>query len=144
MTKFKSYEVIVKTSGEWYGTIQAKSLRDAKRLAEDEFNEGNLTQCGEEVEAVVAFRPRTRVGSWRTFERRFDPQPAPAHDFLWEIGEVAEDAEHADYRYWWTVLDCEGRMYVTPGFRFVNRFAFIRCAHPWTDEDLHQPGYRYD
>ena len=32
----------------------------------------------------------------------------------------------------------------SPGFRFVNRFAFVRCAKPWTDVDLHQPGYRYD
>lgn len=87
-------------------------------------------------------KQRTRCGSWRTFERRFQPMPAPNHELLWELrGEVPADA---DYRYWWTVLDCEGRLYVSRGFRFVNRFAFIRCAVPWTDDDERQPDYRYD
>ena len=86
---------------------------------------------------------RTRCGSWSTFERRFQPLPAPNHDVLWDIrGEHSANA--ADHRYWWTVLDCDGRLYVTPGFRFVNRFAYIRCAVPWSDDDRRQPDYRYD
>lgn len=71
------------------------------------------------------FKQRVRCGSWNCFEQRFAPLPAPDHDLLWEIGQVPETA---DYRYWWTVLDCEGRLYLSPGFRFVNRFAFVRCA----------------
>ena len=141
MSKLKSYGVIVKTRDEWSGIVKARSLADAKSVAEDEFNEGNLRQSGEEVETVIAFKPRKRCGGWTTFERRFRPLPSPDHDFLWDIGQATEGA---DYRYWWTVLDCDGRMLVTPGFRLVNRFAFIRCARPWTDEDLHQPDYRYD
>jgi hypothetical protein len=137
----KSYDVIVKTTAEWSGTVNAASLRHAKQLAEESFGEGGLSQCGEEVEAVVAFRPRKRVGSWATFERRFDPLPAPNHDYLWDVGTVHEDA---DFRYWWTVLDCEGRLSLSPGFRFADRFAFVRCANPWTDVDFQQPGYRYD
>jgi hypothetical protein len=137
----KSYDVIVKTTAEWSGTVDATSLRHAKQLAEESFGEGGLSQCGEEVEAVVAFRPRKRVGSWATFERRFDPLPAPNHDYLWDVGTVQKDA---DFRYWWTVLDCEGRLSLSPGFRFVDRFAFVRCAKPWTDVDFQQPGYRYD
>lgn len=87
-------------------------------------------------------RRRHRCGSWSTFERRFQPMPAPNHDLLWEVrGEVPRDA---DYRYWWTVLDYGGRLHVSPGFRFVNRFAFIRCSVPWTDDDERQPDYRYD
>ena len=141
MTKLKTYDVIVKTKTAWYGEVQAKSLRTAKRLAEAEFDEGNLRQIGEECEEVIAFKPRKRCGSWRTFERRFQPLPAPNHDVLWELrGEVPADA---DYRYWWTVVDCDGRLYVTPGFRFVNRFAYIRCAVPWTDDDERQPDYVY-
>ena len=91
---------------------------------------------------TIATRQRRRCGSWSTFERRFQPMPAPNHDLLWEVrGEVPSNA---DYRYWWTVRDSDGRLLVTPGFRFVNRFAFIRCALPWTDEDERQPDYRYD
>lgn len=137
----KSYDVIVKTTAEWTGTVNATSLRHAKQLAEESFDEGGLSQCGEDVEAVIAFRPRKRVGSWHTFERRFDPLPAPNHDYLWDVGTVQEEA---DFRYWWTVLVCEGRLSLSPGFRFVDRFAFVRCAKPWTDVDFQQPGYRYD
>lgn len=86
-------------------------------------------------------KQRTRCGSWRTFERRFQPLPAPNHDLLWELrGDVPEDV---DYRYWWTVVDCDGRLYVTPGFRFVNRFAYIHCAVAWADDDERQPDYVY-
>ena len=141
MSVLKPYDVIVKTTAEWSGTVSATSLRHAKLLAEESFGEGGLNQCGEEVETVIAFRPRTRIGSWSTFERRFEPLPAPNHDVLWDVGTVQEDT---DYRHWWTVLDCEGRLLLAPGFRFVNRFAFVRCAKPWTDVDFHQPGYRYD
>ena len=77
MRKLKSYEVIVKTSAEWSGTVQAKSRSDARRIAGQEFDEGSLQQCGEEVETVIAFKPRTRCGSWRTFERRFRPMMDP-------------------------------------------------------------------
>lgn len=87
-------------------------------------------------------RIRTRCGSWRTFERRFVPLPAPGHDYLWELrGEVPAGS---DPHYWWTVLDCDGKLYLSPGFHFVNRFAFVRCAVPWTEVDERQPAYRYD
>jgi hypothetical protein len=78
--------------------------------------------------------------SWTAFERRFEPQPAPDHDYLWEAHLVPKDA---DGRVWWTVLDCDGRLYLSRGFRIVNRFAYVRCANPWTDEDA-DTEYRYD
>jgi hypothetical protein len=86
-------------------------------------------------------KQHTRCGSWRTFERRFQPLPAPSHDVLWDLHQLPRGA---DARYWWTVLDCDGRLYVSPGFRFVNRFAYIRCTLPWTNDDDDQPDYRYD
>lgn len=96
------------------------------------------------MKVSITMRPpkqRTRCGSWRTFERRFQPMPAPDHDVLWETHQVPENP---DCRFWWTVLDCDGRLLIAPGFRFVNRFAFIRCALPWTDEDEGQPDYVFD
>ena len=44
----------------------------------------------------------------------------------------------------WTILDCEGKLYVAPGFRYVNRIDHVLCAVPWTDDDERQPAYRYD
>lgn len=141
MTKLKTYNVIVNTSAEWFGEVQAKSRRTARRLAEDEFNEGNLRQIGEEVEGVIAFRPRKRAGSWRTFERRFRPLDGPDGAPYWPREKLPKDV---DYRLVWTILDCEGRLYVSPGFHFVNRIDYVLCEVPWTDEDLRQPDYRYD
>ena len=86
-------------------------------------------------------RQRTRCGSWRTFERRFEPMPAPNHHLLWEANEIPADG---DPHRWWTVLDYDGRLYLSPGFRFVNRFAYVRCARPWTEDDERQPDYLYD
>lgn len=141
MTKLKTYDVIVKTSTEWYGEVQAKSLRSAKRLAESEFDEGNLRQIGEEFEAVIAFIPRKRVGSWRTFERRFRPLDGPDGAQYWPREKLPKDV---DYRLVWTILDCDGRLYVSPGFHLVNRIDYVLCEVPWTDEDAQQPDYRYD
>jgi hypothetical protein len=91
---------------------------------------------------LASVKQRTRCGSWRTFERRFLPRQAPHHDVLWEVrGEVPPNANH---RYWWTVVDYDGRLYDTPGFRFVKRFAYIRCAVAWSDDDERQPDYVYD
>lgn len=84
---------------------------------------------------------RTRIGSWRVFERRFQPIARQDGSFLWERVELPSDL---DAREWWTVVDCEGKLYVSPGFRFVNRFGYVRCAVPWRDDDQRQPDYRYD
>ncbi len=76
---------------------------------------------------LATHRTRIRCGSWRTFERRFQPMSAPSHDVLWDLHQLPENVEP---HHWWTVLDCDGRLYVSPGFRFVNRFAYIRPDYP--------------
>lgn len=141
MSKFKIYDVVVKTSAEWTGTVQANSLRNAKRIAEEEFNEGNLRQCGEEVEGVIAFKQRTRIGSWSTFERRFRPIDSPDQTLWWGREQLPRDV---DPHLVWTIIDCDGKLTVSPGFRFVNRIDYVLCEVPWTDEDRQQPDYRYD
>ena len=44
----------------------------------------------------------------------------------------------------WTIVDCEGQLYVSPGYRFVNRIDYALCEVPWTGEDTRQPDCRYD
>jgi hypothetical protein len=141
LRSLKSYEVTVKTSAEWYGTVQAKSRSEARRIAEEEFNEGSLKQCGEEVETVIAFTLRTRCGSWRTFERRFQPIDSPDDTVWWRHDQLPKDVEG---RFVWTILDSDGRLVVRPGFHIVNRTDYVLCKLPWADEDIAQPGYRYD
>ena len=46
-------------------------------------------------------------------------------------------------RHWWTVVDCDGKLYLSAGFHVVNRIGYVRCEIAWTDAD-HQRDYRYD
>jgi hypothetical protein len=88
----------------------------------------------------ATIRLRTRAGSFRTFERRFGPIET-------ENGTLIRDREdlpvNVDPRLVWTVLDCDGRLYLSPGFRFVNRIGYVLCRTPWTDGDEGQPDYCY-
>ena len=90
---------------------------------------------------VIARRPRTRTGSWSTFERRFRPIDSPDQTVWWgqEQLPVAVNQHLV-----WTIVDCDGKLYVTPGFRFINRIDYVLCETPWTDDDMLQPDYRYD
>jgi hypothetical protein len=36
----------------------------------------------------------------------------------------------------WTVMDCEGRLGITPGLAYVNRLHYIQTTEPWTDDDF--------
>jgi hypothetical protein len=84
----------------------------------------------------------TRARSWRVFERRFQPLVRPDDTVLWDPSELPR-SQRLNCRYWWTVLDCDGRLYLWPGFCFVNRFAYLCCAVPWSDADAFVE-YRYD
>jgi hypothetical protein len=141
MTKLKAFEVIVKSSAEWTGTIKAMSCDDAKHMAKREFNQGQLRQCDEEVVAVLAWRQRTRTGSWATFERRFRPIDSPDHTVWWSREQLPVDI---DPHLVWTIVDCEGKLCVSPGFHIVNRIDYVVCEAPWTEEDIYQPPYHYD
>ena len=84
---------------------------------------------------------RTRCGSWRTFERRFQPIDSPDETVWWSREQLPVNV---DPHLVWTIVDEDGRLYVRPGFRFVNRIDYVLCQVPWTDEDVEQPDYRYD
>lgn len=84
--------------------------------------------------------PRTRAGSWNDFERRFRPIIRDDDSLLWEWPDLP--LPH-DMRRLWTVLDCDSRLYVSPGLHYVNRLAFIRTEQPWSDLDALQD-WRYD
>lgn len=86
------------------------------------------------------FKQRTRCGSWPTFERRFQPIEQSDGRLGWEREELPADV---DPHLVWTVVDAEGKLYVTPGIRFVDRLYYIQCAMPWSADDQRQPPYLY-
>ena len=83
---------------------------------------------------MTAFlRPTTtRARSWNLFERRFRPMIRTDGTVLWDRSELPP-RERIERRHWWTVLDCDGRLYLSAGFHFVNRLAYVRCEVPWSD-----------
>lgn len=86
-------------------------------------------------------RRRTRCGSWRTFERRFGPIDSPDGNVYWSREQLPSGID--EHRVW-TIVDGDGKLYVTPGYRLVNRIGYVVCERPWCDDDMHQPDYRYD
>ena len=83
---------------------------------------------------------RTRCGSWTTFERRFRPIDGPDGATYWRGDQLPKDV---DSHLVWTILDCDGKLYLSPGFRFVNRLDYVLCTVPWTDDVPTQPDYLY-
>ena len=83
---------------------------------------------------------RTRAGSWNSFERRFKPAVRDDGSLIWRHEEIPRPIVGC---HWWTVVDCDGKLYLSAGFHFVNRIGYVRCEIAWTDAD-HQRDYRYD
>lgn len=84
---------------------------------------------------------RSRTGSWTTFERRFQPRINADDTVLVELHKLPKDI---DPHRVWTVTDDDGHLYLNPGYRFVNRFAYVICDIPWSETDQLQPPYLYD
>jgi hypothetical protein len=69
------------------------------------------------------------------FVDKFNPlYNATGDSFLIETyGEDYEKVKKAGHEYVWTLLDCDGKMYLTPGIRWVNRMNYIICQKPWKE-----------
>jgi hypothetical protein len=85
---------------------------------------------------------RTRARSFALFEKRFHPLIREHSTLIWNLDELPAAARNM-ICHWWTVLDCDGKLYLSAGLRFVNRIGYVRCQTPWTDPDQHID-YRYD
>ena len=85
-------------------------------------------------------KARTRAGSWDTFERRYEPVDAPDGTVMWGLNSLPAGI---DERLVWTVLDCDGKSYVVPGFAFVNRMGYVITKNPWPEIEFSNPGYHY-
>lgn len=60
MSKLKTYDVIVTTSDQWAGTVEARSRSSARRLGETEFNESNnFRQIDQEVTRISVSEVRS-------------------------------------------------------------------------------------
>jgi hypothetical protein len=79
-----------------------------------------------------------RAMSYSAFERRYKPFQATELGFDGSMGEHMVDYATARGRkpeQVWTVVDCDGKLYLASGFHVVNRMGYIVCAEPHDDTD---------
>jgi hypothetical protein len=84
---------------------------------------------------------RVRARSWAVFDRRYGPTDGPDGTPLRNWDDPA--VQSADDRLVWTVVDCDGRTYLVPGFATVNYLGRVLCRRPWADAEFSGSGYVY-
>jgi hypothetical protein len=66
----------------------------------------------------------------------FDPV-LNADGSLFEISQNAENfQELVEAQRVWTMLDCDGSLYLSPGVHWVNRMSYHVTNKPWTNESV--------
>jgi hypothetical protein len=128
---------------------EATVTLDGCDMTVDEWWEEIDENCdGDEDEALndkrELLRRKARAArDYRIFVDTFKPIPLdPANPHYFERDFDDKAWREADPRFVWTVIDTNGEgVWFSPGRRFVNRFAAVLCAVPWTDE---AKDYAYD
>ena len=92
------------------------------------------------IQAPVKINKRSRAGSWKTFDRRYKPILGPDGSYERHYSTIGSEM---DSRFVWTLVDCDRKLYVVPGFATVNYMARILCENPWSDLEFDSPGYLY-
>jgi hypothetical protein len=90
--------------------------------------------------------PTTKASAYRHFERWYKPIPIPGSDNvsrefddpLWE-----QHKQGDGFRKVWTIVDCDGTLYLLPGFHFVNRINWVLCEVSWHDDENKRGGYTW-
>ena len=68
--------------------------------------------------------------------KEFDPV-LNADGSLFEISQNAENfQELVEAQRVWTMLDCDGSLYLSPGVHWVNRMSYHVTNKPWTNESV--------
>jgi hypothetical protein len=59
MTDLKPYDITLTTTQNFFGTVNARSCAEAKRLAEVQFKEGSFRQIVEEIATIKVSEVRS-------------------------------------------------------------------------------------
>lgn len=83
---------------------------------------------------------RKRAALYSTFEKRYEPLETEDGSILRNWQDIPDGT---DEHYVWTVTDCDGTLYLSPGYASVNYMGRVLCAKPWPEEEFALPGYYY-
>ena len=91
---------------------------------------------------IVQIKPRKRAGSYKTFERRYDPVLTNDDTIYRHFDDPMVSV--ADENQVWTIVSGDnGAWYIVPGKAFVNREYYVITRKGWSNDELLSPGYRY-
>jgi hypothetical protein len=91
----------------------------------------------------MTLKQRKITGTYAAFERRYGPIVTSEAD-----GQITRDwddpaLKDVDIHLIWTIVDCEGKLVLVPGYATVNYFARVLCERPWGDDEEFNTGYIY-
>jgi hypothetical protein len=89
---------------------------------------------------IIDVKPRSRAGTWDSFAKRYGPIDGPDGSTMWHFKDLPAGIED---RRVWTVVDCDGTLYVVPGYHTVNYLGRVVTTHGWSDTEESNPGYVY-
>lgn len=89
---------------------------------------------------IIKVKPHKRAGSYDHFVDLYEPTDPPSGETMWEWDQLPVTA---DPRQLWTVLDCDGKLYVSPGIHHVNRIGYVVTKNAWDQTEFMNPGYRW-
>lgn len=77
-----------------------------------------------------------RKDDFTTFCEKFQPDMSLDGEELtkyhWEGPDLVYLKEQNIHNIW-TILDCDGKMYICPGWHYVNRMDYLVTKHPWKE-----------
>lgn len=76
-----------------------------------------------------------RRDDYSIWEEKFLPIEQGKDNIRWETyGEDLEKVKSTPPEYIWTLVDTGGKLYITSGYRYVNRLNYFLCKNPWTSK----------
>jgi len=91
--------------------------------------------------ASPIIKRRTRAGSFEQFAKRYRPIEMDDGSLMRDWQEIPLGT---DERCVWTIVEGDNnRLYLTPGYHYVNRLGYAVCEVPFPDIEDELPGYVY-
>lgn len=86
-------------------------------------------------------KQRKITGSFTNFEHRYDPVIREDGQLIREWNDPTLNGVPEDHI--WTIVDCDGKLILVPGYATVNYFGRVLCRNPWGPDEEFNTGYNY-
>lgn len=138
-----SFDHKVGMSEEQYTLLQGaidyaiEELGDKMYERSDDYEPDDIAKMEEEQREYEELRDWLKIatGHAHDFQDNWEIIRDPEGDPVEVTYPAGQEVEPDVLSHVWTVLDCEGRLYVSPGFHWVNRQMHIMTVKPWTADD---------